>query len=717
MQSDPLEIQLVFDLSDDVQEELVLQTKALQKSLNKMIHSVLKVPDLSNSKISEHFFHSLYKKLPLATYFFLNGHSPIISFKFLASSKYTSGMGRFLSDTASAWLVPGKQLPLISANSTGFKFIKYPHENFFCHEMLILLENEADFAMARNNLPHFIKETQINILAVQHARRIVSQRELTQQEKGIILQETISSLLTKSSISTKSSIYEDVQYLLIKTMAEDRVLQIKQQITPLIEQKPQIFERNLFNDLNETLVMLPDAFIAQRETRYITRMIAYLYLFRKIALSSLLLYPSQRHLNFKLLRLYVSEEEGERLPTLGIIVAINLLRENEIIEERHLRRAIESIAPFFKIMPGSFHEQKRLGSTRSFYIEVIKADRLNFSSNDLKLIQQKLQSEIKTKIETVINPIFMQKNEEETLKNILVLSNELKYVDDLPQAVIHFHKQTDDYISFNIIIVRIVKEHSLPIKFELQKLSSDLIVDHADVKNVGLLRKKYPKEANVLEIKMFKNKFLREDFSLDLYEARRVVYNGLKRVLGEIRDYNGGMISKQGEVLGELTKLLLEEDIQNNFLIENYFYSLTPVHMQSVLSAGILKKQFIMVTGALSHDYIQQPYFMQMQIVDNYCILLLASLYSAFKDAICEIPEQINIDPACLTTSYLNANDVFCIGYIYQYSHPKDYEKFLIAITEHIKLWKKEFESAEKFNSFALRADSPTSRKLYTPTD
>ena len=309
---------------------------------------------------------------------------------------------------------------------------------------------------------------------------------------------------------------------------------------------------------------------------------------------------------------------------------------------------------------------------------------------------------MKTRIETVINPIFIQKNEEEVMRNILVLSNQLKYVHDIPQIIISFLKQTDDSLSFIVVLTRILRGGDRPLKLLLSNCPKEIGIDNHEVRAMGLLRKKYPKEANVFEVHIEKQRFLREDFSLDLYEARRVVYDSLSRVLGDIRDYNGGMISKQNEALVELTKLLLEEDISNNFLIENYFYSLKPIYMQSVLPPIILKKQFMMLVQLTEHDYSQQPYFMQMQIVDNYFILMLGSMSPTFKDIIINSIENCGINSNDLTSSLLNSHDVLCLGYLYQFANPKDYENLLICVTEGIKKWQKSIQSPQKFDPVTL---------------
>ena len=85
--------------------------------------------------------------------------------------------------------------------------------------------------------------------------------------------------------------------------------------------------------------------------------------------------------------------------------------------------------------------------------------------------------------------------------------------------------------------------------------------------------KKHRKEASVHRVKVPKEQFLRRDHSIDLYKARQTVVSEISRVVGEIRDYNGGMISKQNELLCSVKRLLGDMKNSDELLLENFFYS------------------------------------------------------------------------------------------------------------------------------------------------
>ena len=697
MDKDLLKIKLLFDCPEDVESSFELYVASLEKALASMIpEEVLhKAPDPSDSEAVTSFFNKIGKELPLIATSFGESAPYIVSLRFLAYSQFTHGMGRFVSDTTSRWLVPGKQLPLVSVNSMAFEFLRYPGIGFFFHEILARIDSEADLKTVKENLDGLMREIKLNILTVHHARRIVGQKKLTLDQKKMIIQENVSSLLGRQHNKNDETIYDNAHQLLIKILADQKVSQINETITPLLELRPQIFERDVFIEVQDALELFHDEFIATRDPKYMRRIVSYMYLFKKSVSNLNLLHPDQRHLSYKLLKTRANDD-GRHV--LGVVLSLNLLRETEIFEKRNLLKALQSILPYLRMVPNSYVDARKTNSVRNFFIEVQKEDGQPFTPREISSIRTKLFTEVKTRIESIINPIFMQKNEEEIMRNILILSNQLKYVQDIPQATITFLKQSDHTLSFIVVLVRLLRFEDLPLKLLFAKHTDSIHIENHEVKAMGLLRKKYAKEANVFEVHVKKERFLREDFSLDLYEARRMVYNSLSNILGDIRDYNGGMISKQNEALGELTKLLLQEEIKNDFLIENYFYSLNPVYMQSVHSTHILKKQFMMLLQASEHDYTQQPYFMQVQIVDNFFILMLGSMTPSFKDVINENLEKLSLDKTNLTTSFLNNHDVLCLGYLYRFNHPKDYEQIIVNVTESVKGWKKTLKSDQTFD-------------------
>ncbi|HSX10907.1 MAG TPA: hypothetical protein VLF94_04240, partial [Chlamydiales bacterium] len=169
-------------------------------------------------------------------------------------------------------------------------------------------------------------------------------------------------------------------------------------------------------------------------------------------------------------------------------------------------------------------------------------------------LKEKLPCEFLRQAENVVHPIFMPRNEEELIRNLIVLATQIKYVRDLPQVSIHYEKQTDVDLNFTVIIARLLKGNIEPLRKLLDK--SALKMDIDDVRIMGYLKQKYAKEAAIVRVTVDKKRFFRPDYSVDLLRARQKIVSQLNQCLGEFRDFNGGMILKQDESLGQLRQEL-----------------------------------------------------------------------------------------------------------------------------------------------------------------
>lgn len=74
----------------------------------------------------------------------------------------------------------------------------------------------------------------------------------------------------------------------------------------------------------------------------------------------------------------------------------------------------------------------------------------------------------------------------------------------------------------------------------------------------------------------------------------------MSRVVGQLRDYNGGMIYKLGESLSALKAALGKG--ADPILIEKFFYALTPIEMRSSLETEPLKHFFHTLQQSVRSD-------------------------------------------------------------------------------------------------------------------
>lgn len=701
-----LRIEPLFDYPPEARDSFEIYLESVKWLIYRIIPPKLfslaqSIESLEEVEKIESFYKQLESLIPLSKGTQKKIEAPsTLSFVTLCQANYTHGVGRFLADIYSRWLIPGKQLNLVYVHSLAFAFQLRPSHGYFLHELFVKVENKKDLSLVYAHLPNIHKEIAINILAVQYARKVVSITNLSVEQKRIIIQENISSLLNRPSKETNNTIFDQMHHFFVKVLAEEKISSIKEQIAPLGELRPQIFERDMFHELQNFSLLLKDNFTALRDSKHLTRMIAYGYLFRKVISNLILSNPHVRHLVIKLLHTKILID-NELKKVVGVLIAINLLRENEIIGEKHLFKAIQSILPLAEKVPDTFIQDKNPnGQMRAIYVEVYKKEGF-FTKEEIQNLKQRLSNEIKSRVESVINPIFMPRNEEEVMRNILILSNQLKYIHDIPQVIITFHKQTELELTFTIILLRILKPGYSPLQHLFAKYKSKAKFSDHEVRSVGLVRKKYPKEGNVFEMHLEKKFFLRKDFSVDLRQARRAAFHILNDMLQEIRDYNGGMISKQLEVLSELKKLLLQINIRNDFLLENFFYSLSPNYMQSILPSLILKKVFLFLLEALENDYQAHIYFLKTQIVEGYFLLSIGAVNPSFKDFIEKKLESFEFEPSSLTSSFVKMQDISCLSFILKYSDSDQHQKFLQTIIEGVKIWKSTVQKTISKNFFS----------------
>lgn len=654
-----------------------------------------KTLDISSEKIQE-LFDDLYQNIPLIYCSPFDKTHRGISVAVLCSAKHTHGVGRFMCDLFSRWLIPGKQIPIVNTRSLAFQFVNYPKESFFLNEIILNISDIQDVSLIKHNLPIISKELKLNILAVQHARHVISLKPLSLEQKKLMIQENIMSLLDRSAKEVDPSIFEYVHQLMNKFLLEDKVMQIKDQIGPLLDLKPTAFDRDIYAEMQQFVSQLKDSFTLCRDVKYLNKIISYHYIFRKLLGNSASLEPDQRHVSTKVLRTFLKTEHAT-YPILGILVCLNFINDTEVFEEKHLLKTVQSILPNIQMVPNSsIIERRGNKKIRSVYLEIEKLDKTAFAPFEIKEFKKKIPLEVKNRVETLVHPVFVHRNEEEIMRSILDLSRQLKYIHDLPQVIVNFHKQTAFEVSFIIILLRLKKSEERSFKELLHQSSTILNFYNHDVKIVGVLRKKYPKEAHVIEVRLHKKQFLRKDFSLDLYKARLCVVSEITRLIGDVRDYNGGMIAKQYEVLSALKESLLQEGIHNDFLLENFFYSLTPNYMQSILSPFLLKKAFLTLLKVLDHEFQKDLYFLNYSFYEDYYILMLGAVKSSFRETIDEVIDDFHSSSLDISYSWVNLYDITCVGFLLKFENPSEHEAFHENILFRMKRWEESIKQQQE---------------------
>ncbi len=655
-------------------------------SLQELLETVLSKIDIhATHENRDKIFLELTKALPIIHYSDLNENSNSFSFAILCNGQFTHGIGRFIGDMLSKCLVPGSQLTLRGNRSLNFNFVHFPNQNLFFTEYFVHFEKK-DFHYLIANMDHFTKQLRLTILAVYYARSIVSTKSIPEEEKASLVAQNISSLLGIEE-EIEPTAFDHMQNFLVKLSAEKNLSQIKSNLNGLINKYPSSFDWDIFDSIHNVSQVFSDLFTANRDPKFVSRLISSLYLFKKMAKQKNT--ASERLIRFKLFKSKVLKNRSQ---IMGVLLTLSLIEEKERFDQAHMLQSLKSLLGDIRYVKSSFISDKRDPKCFFFYLEIEKENLSNFTLSELKTLKKHLISEIEDRIEKRINPIFMPRNEEEIIRNIIVLSKQLKYVKDIPQLIITYEKQSEEDISFLVIMVRLLKEDSLPLKEHFSYFQTFLKFISDEVKILGSLKKKYPKEANVFRVLIKKTAFYRKDFSLDLQKARQTVVSELAKIFGDFRDYNGGMILKQNQALDSLKQLLASLDKKKAFLVENFFYSIKPGIMQSIIDPKILKTFFLLFNQALETNFSEKPFVIKTISMPKYLLLVIGSCSSSFKEQIENTLSSLKIASFDLTSGFLQEEGITALGYIYRTSNLTRHAYFSSSISNAMKKWEKSLE-------------------------
>lgn len=504
-------------------------------------------PFFFDKEDSEQVFQS---SLPLLRWSFSSGS---LSLFFL--SRYQFNIGKVFQDMIHQWLIPGHRIETRLFFSCDFKIHPFGKELYTLVEIVIPLHSDVDLEDIEYNLRVIQTEIRLGMVSIYHTSRLLESSVLRKNEKNILIQE---------------------------------------KIVNLIHRKPDEIDYDIFGEMQHFFVMGKEEFKTLRDPHHLSRLIGIFYLFRKSIMRALGTLPDKRHIRLKIATVNLYLPWGIK-PVVGICVGLNFLKKNEIFEERHLVKALKNILPDVKPVQDSFFvNEGGDDSIHIIYFEIEKENGGEFSKEELNKMRLFLPGQLHRSIEVALKPLFMPRNEEEVIRYILTLSHELRFVRDLPQVVLSFDEQTETDLIFTVILARVLFPSDCPIqkKFEERDTLLTFIADR--IKRLGMVRKKYPKEVTVFRVKFSTQPYLRDDHSVDLFKARQDVIAELQKIVGEIRDYNGGMIAKQIELLSAIKSSLGEIPRAEELLLENFFHSLFPIEMRTILSPKCLKKLFLL---------------------------------------------------------------------------------------------------------------------------
>lgn len=577
------------------------------------------------------------KNVPIVKYVDSKG----LSLRVLALYPFKKHATKFLFDILTNYLLPKKSLKISQFFSSNIKISETEEELTLC-EIEMYFDSYFEKNCAVSYLQTKLQEIKLGLSSIYKAYKIIEMQGESNHEK---------------------------------------LPRVQEMISHLVERFPLEFDYDIFTLMQQIFIELKESFKIIREAKYLVRMTTSLYLLKKQLLNALDENLENRHVFVRFKQTKLHMPLGIK-PVLGVFVCLNFLKENEIFSKKQLFRAIQHVVPKINIVDDSFFEIiGGEGVGRYFYIEIEKDNRDLFSPYEITRLKKLLPSMLIGRIEHLQRPIFMPRNEEEVMKNIVVLSGQLKYVKDLPQVIISFEEQSYKYLTFTVILVRILydKCHNADILLKMMNPSFKVVLERE--RTLGKVRHRYDKEALVMKVSLESLMFLREDDSVDLYKARQKVLAELEKVFGSVRDFNGGMISKQAEAFLKLKKALGSYAVDNKLLLENFFHSIYPIEMRSVASTMPLKELFVQLLQILNHHKHEGARFRKLyKKSDEFDIYLIEFYDYGLKQHVIDQMGMLRIMSRKLLQLHLQTFDRIFLGFIYFYGEEFSRNSFRSAL-------------------------------------
>jgi len=501
--------------------------------------------------------------LPLISWSELNKAPSALSVLLLC--KYRLNACNFFYDMVSRWLLPHKRVNVELFFASDVRLPHLSDELLSVAEIVVHVTSAQDVEAVRRSIHTIETEIRLGIVSNFHARRILEFKGLSADGKTAMIQEKIGSL--------------------IQSHSKD-------------------FDQGIFSQMQQFLVCVRDDFKNLRDYHHISRIISNLHSLRKFIKQNAQAYPKKRHVVFKFFKTRLTFSPKNEKPVLGVLAGLNFLHDYEVFETSHLLAAIEKSFPSMRLVDGSIFVDKGENSLQTLYLEIEKLDGSDFELEEIQQLKVNLPDQVKNHIEQLTHSVFMPRNEEEVLRNIMSLSSQLRTPSDMPHIIISFDEQTGNDLCFTIILLRVIRESASTVQdlfaFKLSKLK--YIPDR--VRRLGQLRRKYVKEATVFRTVVEKSQFIRTDHTVDLNRAREHILKEVSQVIGEVRDYNGGMILKLNESLIRLKKTIGKS--VDPILLEKFFYSIVPIEMRSSLDTDPLKQFYLTFLQAMKSDSLQR---------------------------------------------------------------------------------------------------------------
>jgi oligopeptide transport system substrate-binding protein len=348
----------------------------------------------------------------------------------------------------------------------------------------------------------------------------------------------------------------------------------------------------LFEELLHFLSATGKAFLKIRSTGHLFRIISSLCWLREKQRVHTYSSPKRR-LFFRLFRSTLHFDFGTR-NVISLVVSISTLHPYELFSSAHLLRACRDLVPGLDLVPHSFFSFRHPeDGTISSHVEIERHEH-PLSSADFMLLKNGLQTRLEAAIERTDNRLELPHNDEDAIRNSILLSQQMRTLTDSPQMIVQFQGQTRNELEFLIIYLRVVEPSLQERPPEVPASSSLVRFEHISSYVAGALGR-HCKQVSLFKVLCAKEPFFRINFSIDFLKAREFVSHCIVEAFGKVRDLNGGVLYLQCDLLNRAKKLLLSGECKDEFLFDTFFSSLYPSSMKSLLEPSDITTAFYLL--------------------------------------------------------------------------------------------------------------------------
>ncbi len=560
-------------------------------------------------------------------------------------------------------LIPGQEISLYSFRCLHFYLKIYSPQSFLLIESVVALKEHKSVEMMQKRLPAFAETISLGCRSSKAAK----------------------SMLLNSLYTTHQQLQFSWQTIFL----------IQKNLKRWVKRFPHYFDVGLFVELARFLAICSPIYLEQRLAKHVCRLVISKFWMQKTILRALLTNSERRHLCLRLLPTQL-HSFFEKKPVLGIFITLSLFDKYESFDEEHVLVAIQKWMPDVLPVKSSRYLYRNPHDERVLilYVEVDKKSGEPFSLQERTLLKKRLLQELKESVQKLMPALFTIRNEEKVMKSIITLSQELNQISSLPQMMLFFEKQTDTALIFTLLLVYLAKGHSIKIEERLQQLNSHLKVSLERREIVGYLEEEEPKEAAIFHVQLPKTMdILRRDFAVNVYKGRQKVVEFLHEIFGEMRDYDGGLILKQQELFFQLQEQFPDLVKEKSSLLENFFYSITPIERQATLPLTKLRTLFSLILTSLEENLKKKDsYVFNHHATERHLFVCIRAENPALKKYILQKTNALPLSARQLTTSIFHFQETIGWGFILESDEPTVFSLWIESLKEAINQWKKERE-------------------------